>query len=282
MIELSNKERRSLSQQEKNGSALPSDSKLFDLFPLRAPSYSEKSVFDFELNGTTYTPKNGSCWITSKEKMEYLKSINRLYAQGKDIFYVQYLEDFPYKKLSNLWLDSRQTEKIYVVQTATKILEKCILMTSNPGDIILDSFAGSGATAHAVMKMNRQDGGNRQCCGQCASHFPVKKNRPTRSPPRLQNTVYSQAACRTESPEASPPESGECGSQNVLRLNLRTFWQFQGGSGPFCRIYCSNEGYYCWGSIAGCRGGSVFWLSEFFSKTNRYKYDPNSFRLDFV
>ncbi|OGY20801.1 MAG: hypothetical protein A3A65_01345 [Candidatus Chisholmbacteria bacterium RIFCSPLOWO2_01_FULL_49_14] len=156
MVDLVNQVRRSLSKEERESNKIPTGAKVFDLFPLRAPSFSEKSVFDFEFEGKIYSPARGSCWVTTKEKMEYLKNMNRIYAQGNDLFFVQYLDDFPFRKLSNLWLDSRQTEKIYVVQTSIKILQRCILMTSDPGDIVLDPTCGSGTTAFVAEQWGRR------------------------------------------------------------------------------------------------------------------------------
>ena len=86
--------------------------------------------------------------------------INRLYMTENSLCYVRYYTDFPYKEISNVWNDtgtgSFLAEKIYVVQSALKAIQRCILMTTDPGDLVLDPTCGSGTTAYVAEQWGRR------------------------------------------------------------------------------------------------------------------------------
>ena len=89
--------------------------------------------------------------------MDSLIKQRRIIQSGNTVRYVYYFDDFPIKELGNIWLDSQGAQnKKYVVQTASKIIERCMLMTSAPSDIVLDITCGSGTTAYAAEKFGRR------------------------------------------------------------------------------------------------------------------------------
>ena len=157
-VELANGSRRFLTTEErKDLRTLPLGSKIFSTVSQTAPSFSETNTFPFELDGKIYVPPKGGCWVTSKEKMDKLKARGRLVVEGDLPRYVMFHDDFPYQKITNPWTDTAPaTNAGYVVQTSTKALERCMLMTTDPGDLVLDPTCGSGTTAHVAEQWGRR------------------------------------------------------------------------------------------------------------------------------
>jgi len=121
----------------------------------RAPSFSEANTFYFQYRGITYPPPG--CWMTGQNQMIRLRNTGRLYNEGKSLSYVQKYSDFRLKKLTNLWMDTAgANDKKYVVQTSEKVIERCMLMTTDPGDLVLDITCGSGTTAFVAEKWGRR------------------------------------------------------------------------------------------------------------------------------
>ncbi|MDA8216894.1 MAG: hypothetical protein M0Z94_04675, partial [Dehalococcoidales bacterium] len=79
-------------------------------------------------------------WSTSPNGMGRARDANRLIVTGNTLFYKRFLDDFPVYPLANVWTDTSSSfgERVYVVQTTTKIIERCMLMTTDPGDLVLD------------------------------------------------------------------------------------------------------------------------------------------------
>ncbi|MBP6739278.1 MAG: site-specific DNA-methyltransferase [Leptospiraceae bacterium] len=157
-VELPNGEIRSTTQEEKdNHFLLPKDAKVFNPFPIQAPSFSQNSVFSVEWKGKEFWPPKGTCWITSdKNKLLLQLQTGRIFPYGNSLAYKQYLEDFPFKKLTNIWNDTRLTGKVYIVQTSTKVIQRCLLMTTDPGDLVFDLTCGSGTTAFVAEQWGRR------------------------------------------------------------------------------------------------------------------------------
>lgn len=122
-------------------------------------SASEKQPFVF--NGNTFYPANGNHW-----KAKYPNGMKRLADKGRiaqatnSLQYVRFFDDFPYKEETNIWSDSTfgsfGEEKLYVVRTSVKIIQRCILMTTDPGDLVLDPTCGSGTTAYVAEQWGRR------------------------------------------------------------------------------------------------------------------------------
>jgi len=122
---------------------------------------TSQSIYEFEFNGAKYNPKNG--WRVPIEGMKRLAKLGRLYQAGfsdKSIGTLKFIRrdsDFPYFQYDNTWeQQSSEQNKIYVVQTAEKIITRCLLMTTDPGDLVLDPTCGSGTTAHVAEQWGRR------------------------------------------------------------------------------------------------------------------------------
>ncbi|MCY4613070.1 MAG: DNA methyltransferase [Nitrospira sp.] len=158
MVELSTGERRSMTTEEKTApETLPEDARVFTSLDLSSSGRTETCVFPFEYKGKVYTPTTGKSWKTNLEGMNRLISANRLHATAKALRYVLYHEDFPVMELANVWTDTLgATGKHYVVQTVATAIQRCLLMTTDPGDLILDPTCGSGTTAYVAEQSGRR------------------------------------------------------------------------------------------------------------------------------
>ncbi len=156
-VELQNGQRRLLTSEEKNNADLiPNDSKLFGIHALVSASGGENSRFPIQFEGKTFKINSGG-WKTNQEGIAKLMKLKRLAATERRIGYVRYLDDFPYIPYNNLWDDTRgEMNLTYVVQTGTKIIERCLLMTTDPGDLVLDITCGSGTTAYVAEQWGRR------------------------------------------------------------------------------------------------------------------------------
>jgi len=121
---------------------------------------NEASQFPVELDGVVYRPTRNTHWKTNQAGMEALKVSNRLAGNGRTLSYVRYFDDFQFTSLNNLWDDTVQStfaiENIYVVQTYTRVVQRCLLMTTQPGDLVLDPTCGSGTTAYVAEQYGRR------------------------------------------------------------------------------------------------------------------------------
>jgi adenine-specific DNA-methyltransferase len=151
-VELADGARRSLLPTERNDpSLLPSGSRLFRIDNLSSSGHGGNTPFVFEYRGRSYMPNARRHWSTHKEGMEKLALADRIFAGGDSLSYIRFLKDFPVAPMNNMWLDTGvggfTDDKIYVVQTVSKMIARCILMTTDPGDLVLDPTCGSGTTA---------------------------------------------------------------------------------------------------------------------------------------
>ena len=112
----------------------------------------------FNFQGTVYFPGKDNHWKpTYPEGMERLQRANRIERADKMIRYVRYLDDFPVMAYNNFWTDcGGASDKVYVVQTSKKVIERCILMTTDPGNLVLDPTCGSGTTAVVAEEWGRR------------------------------------------------------------------------------------------------------------------------------
>jgi adenine-specific DNA-methyltransferase len=114
---------------------------------------------DFPFDGKSPSPGN-RCWKTNLTGMERLKKGNRLVLIGNTLRFKLFDEDKPYVTINALWEDTIISgfadPRVYIVQTATRVIERCILMTSDPGDLVLDPTCGSGTTAYVAEQWGRR------------------------------------------------------------------------------------------------------------------------------
>jgi len=137
---------------------LPKGAKVFLGGPLTSQTGSASTTFEFEFNGKLYKPNVGG-WKTGILGMKKLISKKRIFATKSYVNYKLYFDDFPFVPMSNLWIDTMGTaeqDKKYVVQTAQKVIQRCILMTTDPGDLVLDPTCGSGTTAFVAEQWGRR------------------------------------------------------------------------------------------------------------------------------
>lgn len=139
---------------------LPSGAKVFRPSPMVSQSGGETSSFPVNFEGEVKFPRAGF-WKSNQEGIQRLVRSNRIVAEGRSIAYIRYLNDFPVFPLSSFWDDtwgvqSRSDPKRYVVQTATSIIQRCILMATDPGDLVLDPTCGSGTTAYVAEQWGRR------------------------------------------------------------------------------------------------------------------------------
>jgi adenine-specific DNA-methyltransferase len=115
--------------------------------------------YPVEFEGRTWVPKKGY-WSTGEKGMENLKLAKRLIATGDTLSYVRFLDDFPVFPIGTQWTDTITSgftsEKLYAVQTNTKIIQRCVQMCTDPGDLVLDPTCGSGTTAYVAEQWGRR------------------------------------------------------------------------------------------------------------------------------
>ena len=158
VVELADGSTRAITKEEReNPSLLPKGSRVFTSLDLSSSGRTESCVFDYEFNGKKYSPTQGKSWKTNFEGMKRLEKAGRLYATANALRYRLYHDDFPVKGITNLWSDSVGVSgKIYVVQTDTKPIQRCMMMTTDPGDLVLDITCGSGTTAYVAEQWGRR------------------------------------------------------------------------------------------------------------------------------
>ncbi len=160
-IEINPVDRRPMMAVERSLSQpFPIGTRIYRHDNLTSQSGSEKSAFAVEFQSLQFKPSRGY-WKTNREGMQRLRRSNRLAAPtSRSIQYVRFLDDFAVSKFSNVWTDTQTgaftDDKIYVVQTNTKIIERCLLMTTDPGDLVLDPTCGSGTTATVAEQWGRR------------------------------------------------------------------------------------------------------------------------------
>jgi adenine-specific DNA-methyltransferase len=138
--------------------ALADVEKVFLAGPLTSETASDSTLFEFTLNGHKLRPRKGG-WKTSIGGMERLLKANRLLKTKEFVNYKLFFDDFAAVAIPNLWEDTMGTaeqNKVYVVQTTSKVVQRCILMTTDPGDLVLDPTCGSGTTTYVSEQWGRR------------------------------------------------------------------------------------------------------------------------------
>lgn len=118
------------------------------------------TTFEYEFEGRIYFCGANNHWKTNLEGLEVLKKRKRLISVSTSLYYLRYIEDFPVTPIDNLWNDTvaggYSGKKVYVVQTNIKVIERCILLATDPGDLVLDITCGSGTTAYVAEQWGRR------------------------------------------------------------------------------------------------------------------------------
>lgn len=159
-VELSEGTRRRMTTQEHNNhKLLPIGSNIYMRQLISPAGYNETGVFSVEISGKKINPPPGKSWKTSKDGMSKILLANRieLSEDNKTLNYILKLSDFPVTSINNLWGDtSGAHNQRYVVETSPEVLKRCILMTTDPGDLVLDPTCGSGTTAYVAEQWGRR------------------------------------------------------------------------------------------------------------------------------
>jgi adenine-specific DNA-methyltransferase len=152
---------RGMTAREAEGAdPLPSGALLYQPGDLQSQgAASEPQPFDYD--GKTYRPAGNSHWKANyPDGMRRLAHAGRLHVAKNSLRYRRFLDDFPYQVRTNLWADTGTgnftDDKIFVVQTNTKVIERCILLATDPGDLVLDPTCGSGTTAYVAEQWGRR------------------------------------------------------------------------------------------------------------------------------
>jgi adenine-specific DNA-methyltransferase len=139
-------------------SLLPSGARVFQLVSLESSGPpGEDTPLEFE--GETFRPNKNSHWkLAYPDGMEALKQTGRMVKDGSKLRWKYYIDDYPLKVLSEVWDDTAgfNPDQKYVVETRTKVVERCLLMTTDPGDLVFDPTCGSGTTAYVAEQWGRR------------------------------------------------------------------------------------------------------------------------------
>ncbi len=130
---------------------------LFKRSDLASSGYTASCTFPLKLMGHTWRTSSGKSWRTTRAGVENLKKADRLFILGSKPYYKLYFSDYPYSSFENSWSDTIEFEKkTYVVQTTRTVIQRCVLMTTDPGDLVLDPTCGSGTTAYVAEQWGRR------------------------------------------------------------------------------------------------------------------------------
>lgn len=159
-IELPDGSDRKMSMDERMGrTQIPNGARIFRYGPLQSSgSASEPQPFEFD--GKTYYPAPNNHWKTTLQGLERLKKKGLLLKTGNNIAWKLHWDNYPAMNLANVWLDTQSggfgDSGIYVVQTTNKVIQRCMLMATDPGDLVLDITCGSGTTAFVAEQWGRR------------------------------------------------------------------------------------------------------------------------------
>ena len=124
---------------------------------LTSSGFTPSCTYEFELQGKNCKPFGRKSWATNTEGMKRLIQADRLFLLGKSPYFKRFFGDTPTAQYDNTWTDQPAAEaSIYVVQTAAKFIQRCLLMTTDPGDLVIDPTCGSGTTAYVAEQWGRR------------------------------------------------------------------------------------------------------------------------------
>ena len=159
-LELPDGTRRGMTQEEiENPALLPKESRRFATYRVTSQTGGSATYeYEYEYQERSFTPTGGTGWRTSREGLDRLAKQERLTGAGLLLYYIRYASDFPGRAITNMWTDTGQGRagKKYVVETNPKVIQRCLLMTTDPGDLVLDPTCGSGTTADVAEEWGRR------------------------------------------------------------------------------------------------------------------------------
>ena len=161
-VELSPFDRRSVRDVDFRGpSSVPNVGEPIARNPLNSDGWVDSLGYTFEYEGIGYTVPRNRHWTTTHENMHRLGKANRLIRKGNTLRFARFWKDYATQKRNNVWLDTAGggfvgDGRVYVVQTDSKVVQRCILMATDPGDLVLDPTCGSGTTAYVAEQWGRR------------------------------------------------------------------------------------------------------------------------------
>jgi adenine-specific DNA-methyltransferase len=131
--------------------------KLYVAEPLTSGGEYRTQLYPVNYAGSVFRPPTNNCWKFNEEGMQRIIATGRIHVGKKQIRFKKYHTDFPYRSLNNLWDDfAGAKNRVYVVQTNVGVVQRCMLMTTDPGDLVLDLTCGSGTTAFVAEQWGRR------------------------------------------------------------------------------------------------------------------------------
>lgn len=149
---------RPLSKEERDDPALIKDmSAVWRSYPLTSDGFRPTTTMNFEFQGRTFHPGKLAHWKVTVAGLGRVRRADRLVIDGRQISLRRFFRDHPTVSLGGSWTDvGGASGKVYVVQTNTKVIERCILMATDPGDLVLDPTCGAGTTAYVAEQWGRR------------------------------------------------------------------------------------------------------------------------------
>lgn len=130
---------------------------VFKRSDLASSGYTPSCTFPISFGGRVFETASGKSWRTTPAGVENLKRADRLFVLGDKLYFKMYLNDFGYASQINSWQDTIEfSGRIYAVQTTTTVVQRAMLMTTDPGDLIFDPTCGSGTTAYVAEQWGRR------------------------------------------------------------------------------------------------------------------------------
>jgi len=149
-----------LSFRQKLGEAPIPDGRYLRMVTATSQTGSETSRFEYQFHRVGYRPAGARGWSTNRQGLMRAELADRMWVAGTTLMWKDYHSDYPYRPRVSLWDDIRSSgfgsEKVYVVQTQPEVIQRCVLMTTDPGDLVLDPTCGSGTTAYVAEQWGRR------------------------------------------------------------------------------------------------------------------------------
>lgn len=125
--------------------------------PLTSGGEFRTQLYPIKYCGRDWNPPKNNSWKLNEDAMKRVVNSERVVVGDSMVRFRKFIDDFSVVSLTNLWTDAAgTTDKVYVVQTATKLVQRCMLMTSDPGDLVIDPTCGSGTTAYVAEQWGRR------------------------------------------------------------------------------------------------------------------------------
>lgn len=143
--------------ERRDHSLIPDGASVYQSISLLPAQYRKNQDFPWHFEGRDWKPPKLNSWKTDRNGMQKAFRANRLHPSGSTLRYILRHSDYPVGRITNLWADaSGATQQTYVVQTNEEVVKRCILMTTDPGDLVLDPTCGSGTTAYVAEQWGRR------------------------------------------------------------------------------------------------------------------------------